>query len=328
MQRDFHHGLLMRVSVAIPVYDEEAVLPELLRRLLAVLDTLPGGPHEAVFVDDGSRDGTLRILTAAVAADPRVRVVVFSRNFGHQPAFGAGLAHARGDVVILMDGDLQDPPEAIPRFLDQHAAGYDVVYARRVGRKEGLRFRFAYALAYRLINRLSDIPLPLDAGDLALLSRRVVDAINRLPERQRYLRGLRAWAGFRQIGIEVERGARVAGDAKYGVADLTRLALDGMLSFSVAPLRAAAVVGALSVAASALFVLYALYVRLVQGQSPQGFTALLVAVTFLGGVQLFFLGVVGEYVGRIFEETKRRPGYLVADVLEHADGSVVRARVS
>lgn len=318
----------MRVSVAIPVFNEEAVLPELLRRLGAVLDGLPGGPHEVVFVDDGSRDRTLDVLTAAIATDPRIRVVVFSRNFGHQPAFGAGLAHARGDVVVLMDGDLQDPPEAIPRFLEQHQAGYDVVYARRVGRKEGLGFRFAYALAYRLINRLSDIPLPLDAGDFALLSRRVVDAVNHLPERQRYLRGLRAWVGFRQIGIEVERGARFAGEAKYTVGDLIRLAVDGMLAFSVAPLRAAAVVGALSVLASVLFAIYAVYVRLVHGHTPEGFTALLVAVTFLGGVQLFFLGVVGEYVGRIFEETKGRPSYLVAQVLEHADGSVVRARVS
>ncbi|MEO5821589.1 MAG: glycosyltransferase family 2 protein [Vicinamibacteraceae bacterium] len=318
----------MRVSIAIPVYNEEAVLPELLRRVSKVLDTLPGGPHEVVFVDDGSRDGTLALLRAAVEADPRIRAVVFSRNFGHQPAFGAGLAHAQGDVVVLMDGDLQDPPEAIPRLLEQHQAGYDVVYARRVRRKEGLRFRIAYALAYRLIGRLSDIALPLDAGDFALLSRRVVDAVNRLPERQRYLRGLRAWVGFKQIGIEVEREARWAGEAKYTLTDLSRLAVDGMLAFSVAPLRAAAFVGALSVIASVLFALYAVYVRLVQGHAPEGFTALLVAITFLGGVQLFFLGVVGEYVGRIFEETKGRPSYLVAQVLEHADGSVVRARVS
>jgi len=317
----------MRVSVAIPLYNEEAVLPELLRRVRAVLDTLPGGPHEVVFVNDGSTDGTLKILAAAAAADPRVRVVVFSRNFGHQPAFGAALAYARGDVVVLMDGDLQDPPEAIPRLLERHADGYDVVYARRVRRKEGLGYRLAYAFAYRVIGGLSDIRLPLDAGDFALLSRRVVDAINRLPERQRYLRGLRAWVGFTQIGLDVERDARFAGEAKYSVGGLMRLALDGMLAFSVAPLRAAAVVGALSVAASLAFVAYAVWVRLVRGHTPEGFTALLVAGTFLGGVQLFFLGVIGEYVGRIFDEVKGRPSYLVAQVIEQDDGSVVRTRV-
>jgi dolichol-phosphate mannosyltransferase len=324
----------MRLSVAIPVFNEEAVLPELLRRVRAVLDALPGGPHELVVVDDGSRDRTVEILESAVKEDPRVRVVVFSRNFGHQAAFSAALAHVDGDAAVLMDGDLQDPPEAIPEFLARYNDGYDVVYARRVRRKEGALLRAAYWISYRMIGRLSRIEMPLDAGDFALLSRRVVNALNALPEHQRYLRGLRTWVGFRQTGIDVERQQRWAGRPKYQLGSLIQLAFDGILAFSVAPLRAAAAIGAIGVALSVLFALYAIYVRVVLGQSPQGFTALLVAFTFLSGIQLFFMGVIGEYVGRIYEETKGRPTYIVARVIdqreqrEHRDGPGVRGTVS
>lgn len=318
---------MTRVSVAIPVFNEEQVVPALLQRVGAVLARLPGGPHELLFVDDGSTDRTLELLEAAATEDPRIRVVVLSRNFGHQAAFSAALAHVGGEAVVLMDGDLQDAPEAIPDFVRQFEQGFEVVYARRVRRKENVLLRASYAISYRLIASLSHITLPVDAGDFALLSRRVVDALNALPERQRYLRGLRTWIGFRQIGIDVERHERWAGRSKYSLRQLAQLAFDGLLAFSVAPLRAAAVLGAFGVAVSALFAVYAVYVRLASGRSPQGFTALLVAFTFLSGIQLFFMGVIGEYVGRIYEETKGRPTFIVARVIEGGSGSSVRSTV-
>ncbi|MFO7302814.1 MAG: glycosyltransferase family 2 protein [Acidobacteriota bacterium] len=318
----------MRLSVAVPLYNEEANVPELLRRVAAVLDAVPGGPHELVCVDDGSSDRTVELVSAAAAADPRITLVVLSRNFGHQAALSAALQHATGDVVVMMDGDLQDPPEAIPRLLEQYHRGYDVVYVTRVQRKEPWHLRLAYRLAYRLIARLSSIDVPVDAGDFSLMSRRVVDVLNGLPERQRYLRGLRSWAGFRQTGIEVERDARRAGTSKYTFSKLLQLAIDGMLTFSAVPLRAAAATGALAVVASLLFAAYSVYVRLVVGHSPEGFTALIVALTFLSGVQLLFLGVIGEYLGRIFNEVKDRPAYVVERVVRSPDGSSVRPPVS
>lgn len=299
-----------RVSVAIPIFNEEEVLPELLRRLLAVLDALPGGPHEILFVDDGSTDGTVELLREA-ASDPRVVVLELSRNFGHQAAITAALDHASGDVVVVMDGDLQDPPEAIPSLLAAHRAGHDVVYARRVDRKESLWLRAAYFLFYRLIGWLSDLRLPLDSGDFALLSRRVVEELRAMPEHHRYLRGLRTWIGFSQIGIDVERAERFAGRSKYPLLQLLKLAFDGIFAFSVVPLRAASWIGFLAILLAGGYALYAVYAKLFLDQSPPGFTALTVAIVFLAGVQLLFIGVMGEYVSRIYEEVKRRPHYVL-----------------
>jgi polyisoprenyl-phosphate glycosyltransferase len=307
------------VSVAVPVYNEEDVLPELLRRLGVVLDAQPGGPHEMVFVDDGSRDGSVELLEAA-ARDPRVRVVVLSRNFGHQSALAAALDHVRGDVVVVMDADLQDPPEEVPRLLDALAAGNDVAYATRVRRKEGLLLRTAYAGAYRMIAGLSKIRLPLDAGDFCAMTRRVVDELKRTPEHNRYMRGLRTWVGFRQVAVPVERSARFAGESKYSLRSLLRLAFDGVFAFSIIPLRVATVAGMMALAASALFTLYAVYVRVFLAQSPAGFTALIVLMTFLSGVQLVFLGIIGEYIGRVYEEVKSRPLYVVDRVIAATDG--------
>jgi polyisoprenyl-phosphate glycosyltransferase len=304
-----------RLSVAVPVYNEEQVLPELLRRLAAVLDAVPGGPHEVIFVDDGSADRSLALLEEAAARDPRIRVVSLSRNFGHQAAICAGLDHATGDLVVVMDADLQDIPEAIPQFLAKRAEGFDVVYARRVRRKEGPLLRLSYWLFYRLMAALSDVRVPLDAGDFSLMTRPVVDAIRSTPERQRYVRGLRAWVGFRQMGIEVERAARQAGETKYDATGLLGLALSGLFSFSVVPLRAAVLVGALAVAASVLFAAYSVAVRFLLSQTVPGFTALIVAIVFLAGVQLLFLGVIGEYLGRVYAEAKGRPLYVVGRVI-------------
>jgi polyisoprenyl-phosphate glycosyltransferase len=304
-----------RVSLVIPVFNEEEVVPTLIARLRDTLATLPGGPHEVVFVDDGSTDGTFDRLAVAAADDPRFLVVSLSRNFGHQAAICAGLDHASGDAIVVMDGDLQDRPETIQRFLAERAKGYDVVYARRVGRKEGPLLRAGYFVAYRLIALLSSTPLPVDAGDFALLSRRVVDALKRAPERQRYLRGLRTWVGFRQTGIVVERDERFAGTSKYGRLQLLRLVLDGMFAFSAVPLRAASVLGLVAITLALAYTAYALWAKLVLEQSPRGFTALIVGIVFLSGVQLLFLGLIGEYIGRVYEEVKGRPLYLVDRVI-------------
>jgi len=303
-----------RVSIAIPIYNEEAVVPELVRRTTAVLDSLPGGSHEIVFVNDGSSDGTLGMLEAAAERDPRLVVVELSRNFGHQTALVAALDQVSGDVVILMDGDLQDPPEAIPALVDHYRQGYDVVYAQRVNRKEPWWLRMCYYVFYRLLAKLSSIELPLDSGDFGLMSRRVVDEIRRMPEHHRYLRGLRTWVGFRQIGIPVERAARHAGRTKYSPLKLLKLASDGIFAFSIVPLRVAAILGTLAITCSLLFALYSIYAKFWLHAAPQGFTALIFVITFLSGMNLFFLGIIGEYVGRVYEEAKARPHYVVRRV--------------
>jgi polyisoprenyl-phosphate glycosyltransferase len=309
-----------RVSVAVPLYNEEDGIIELLWRVGAVLDGLPGGPHEIVLVDDGSTDRTRTLLEEAAAKDGRLVVVSLSRNFGHHAALSAALDHVTGDVTVLMDGDLQDPPERIPDFLARFAEGFDVVYARRTQRKEAWWLRASYFLFYRMLRRLSSVPVPVDAGDFGLLSRRVVDELRRAPERQRFLRGLRSWVGFRQIGIPVERQERPAGESKYSLRRLLGLAFDGIFAFSTVPIRAAALLGAAAVGLSALFALYALYAKLALHRSPQGFTSLILVLTFLSGVNLFFLGVVGEYVGRVYEEVKRRPLYVVDRVIRRSAG--------
>ena len=315
-----------RISLAIPIYDEEEVLPELLERTGAVLDGTPGGPHEIVFVDDGSRDRTLEMLRRAAAEDGRLTVVALSRNFGHQTAISAALDHVTGDAVLVMDGDLQDRPEELPRFLELYRQGYDVVYARRVKRKEPLWLRACYYLFYRLIAAISDLRLPLDSGDFALLSKRVVEEIRRAPEQHRYLRGLRTWVGFRQIGLEVERQERAAGVAKYNPWRLLKLALDGIFAFSTVPLRAATLLGFLTILVAGAYAAYALFAKLFLDESPTGFTALITAIVFLAGVQLVFLGVVGEYVGRIYEEVKRRPHYVVGELIRNPSPTQQRSQ--
>jgi polyisoprenyl-phosphate glycosyltransferase len=302
-----------RVSVVIPILNEETVLPELLRRVRAVLDRVPGGPHEIIIVDDGSTDATPDILRRESQEDDRLVGVVLSRNFGHQAALSAGLAHVSGDAMIAMDGDLQDPPESIPLFLEKYEQGYDVVYAQRVQRKEVWWLRACYYLFYRLITALSGVRLPLDSGDFGLMSRRVVNQLREMPEYHRYLRGMRTWVGFRQIGIPIERAERHAGEPKYSTVKLLKLASDGIFSFSIVPLRFAAILGAIAIVLAAGYAAFAVYARVFLNRSPQGFTALIFAITFLAGVQLFFMGVIGEYVGRLYEASKARPVFIVAD---------------
>jgi glycosyltransferase involved in cell wall biosynthesis len=309
-----------RLSVAIPLHNEEAGVAELLRRLGAVLDAVPGGPHEIVLVDDGSRDRTLERLEEVARRDGRLVVVSLSRNFGHQAALSAALDFVSGDVVVAMDGDLQDRPEAIPALLAKQREGYDVVYAQRVNRKESWVLRLSYFLFYRLLASLADTRIPLDSGDFALMTRRVVEQMRAAPEHHRYLRGLRSWVGFRQTGLVVERDERFAGTTQYGPVKLLKLASDGLFSFSVVPLRAAMIVGLVAILVSAGFSIFTLYAKLFLHRAPVGFTSLMLFMSFFAGVQLFFLGIIGEYVGRIYQESKRRPLYVV--------GSVVRRRAA
>jgi glycosyltransferase involved in cell wall biosynthesis len=300
------------ISVVIPAFNEESTLPTLYARLTAVLASLPA-PYELIIVDDGSTDRTLELLRQLRTEDQRVRFIRLARNFGHQAALTAGLAHTRGQAVIIMDADLQDPPELIPELLARWNEGFEVVYAIRRNRKEPIPKRLAYALFYRLLNRVASLRIPLDAGDFCLMDRRVVDQINALPERNRFLRGLRGWVGYRQTGVEYERQARYAGRAKYGFWQLVRLAVDGLVSFSYLPLRIASSIGLIASGGSLLVGLYYLIVRLAGIREPAGFAAIVVSVTFLGGVQLITIGIMGEYVGRIFDEVKNRPVYIASE---------------
>lgn len=305
----------MRLSVAIPLHNEETVIPELLRRAEAVLNSIEGGPHELILVDDGSTDGTWALLESAAARDRRVVGISLSRNFGHQAALTAALDHATGDAVVLMDGDLQDTPESIPTLLDYYHQGYDVVYAQRTKRKEPAWLRFCYYVYYRLLAELSDLTLPLDAGDFGLMSRRVVEQLRRMPEHHRYLRGLRHWVGFRQIGVPIERAERHSGRSKYSFLRLLKLESDGILAFSIVPLRAAAILGLVAILLSSGFAMWTVFAKFVLHQAPKGFTALTFLIKFLSGSNLFFLGIIGEYLGRVYEEIKARPHYIVGRVV-------------
>ncbi len=305
------------ISVVMPVFNERENLPALYERLVRVLDA-EGQPYELVFVDDGSRDGSRDILTTLAIGDPRVVVVELARNFGHQVAISAGLDHARGDGVIVMDSDLQDPPEVLPQFIARWREGYDVVYAVRASRKENLALRFAYALFYRTLQRIANIDIPLDAGDFCLMDRRVVDVLTAMPERNRFVRGIRSWVGMRQIGLPYDREERHAGKPKYTLSRLTYLALDGIVSFSFVPLRIITMLGFIVSAISiALAIMYAVQ-RIAFGLTPPGFPTLIVAIFFLSGIQLITIGVIGEYVGRIFEEVKQRPLYVVRRVIQQS----------
>lgn len=306
-----------RLSVVVPLYDEEATVGELVDRLGRALDGMGlAGEAEVILVDDGSRDRTWAMIRRAHARDPRFVGLALSRNFGHQAALSAGLARARGDAVVLMDGDLQDPPEAIPALWERFADGYDVVYAIRTSRPEGPWKRLAYGAFYRLLSSAGSLPIPRHAGDFGIMSRRVVDLIVALPERRRFVRGLRAWAGFRQAGVPVPRARRHAGRPKFTVAKLVGLALDGLIGFGESPLRAAAPLGLLAMAASVL--------ALAGGgvwswRGGQGFplgVAIAASTGFFGGVQLLCAAILGEYMSRIFQEVAGRPPYVIGGRLD------------
>ncbi|MGL5117285.1 MAG: glycosyltransferase family 2 protein [Beijerinckiaceae bacterium] len=301
------------LSVVIPVLNEEQNIPLIAQRINAALAGCIAS-HEIIFVDDGSRDGTLAAIRALAEKDTRIRAVSFSRNFGKEVALAAGLDHARGAAAVMIDADLQHPPETIPVFVARWREGYDMVYGQRVDRTtDGRTYGHFARRFYTVFERFGEIPLPEGAGDFRLVSRRVIEALKRMPERARFSKGLYAWVGFRQIGVPYQVAERVHGETKWNYRKLFRFAFDGLTSFSTAPLRMATYAG---VAASALAFLYALVTilrTLVFGADVPGFPSIMVAVMFFAGVQLIFLGVIGEYIGRIFAEVKGRPLYIVAD---------------
>lgn len=300
-----------RLSVVIPVYNEQENLPVLHERLARVLQPL--GHYEIIFVDDGSRDTSVATILDLQKQDPGVKLARLSRNFGHQAAITAGIELARGDAVVLMDSDLQDPPELLPELVRQWEQGFEVVYAVRQRRDEGWLKRITAAAYYRTIRVLSNVEIPLDAGDFCLLDRKVADVLRALPEKSRYLRGLRSWAGFRQVGVNYDRPARHAGEAKYTPRKMLKLAFDGLVSFTNLPLKLASFLGFATALAGFAYLALAVFSRLTTGSTPQGWTALVAIILILGGAQLIVTGFLGSYIARIYEETKGRPMFVVAE---------------
>jgi glycosyltransferase involved in cell wall biosynthesis len=305
------------ISIVVPAYNEADGIEAFYDRVTAASRQWRED-HELIVVDDGSTDATLSICERIAAADPRFKVVSLTRNFGHQLALSAGLRHAQGDITAVMDADLQDPPEVLLAFIEKARAGFDVVYAIRTKRKENVLKRLAYRVYYRILRRLATLDVPLDAGDFCVMRRAVVQAINELPERNRFVRGLRTWVGFRQVGQAYERHARFAGDPKYTLRKLMKLAADGIVNFSDRPLHLAMFVGALVGIGSLLLGVFVVIQYLLDwtiwGFNPRqarGWTSLIFVTLFSVATQLFCIGILGLYIGRLFEETKRRPLYLV-----------------
>lgn len=301
-------------SLIIPIYNEEATIAELYRRVSALMDRLDAST-ELILVNDGSRDRSLQLIRELHQKDGRVCYLSFARNFGHQIAVTAGLNFVRGRVAVILDADLQDPPELIPEMLELWQQGYQVVYAQRTQRKkEGWFKRLTAYTFYRLLKRLADVDIPTDTGDFCLMDRQVVNLLNAMPERNRYLRGLRSWVGFRQTSVKFERDPRFAGDVKYTFRKSLSLAINGLVSFSKVPLQISTYVGLFSAIAALLMALLVLYWRIFLPNSPlTGITIVIVAIFFLGAVQLVSIGILGEYIGRIYEEVKNRPLYTLAE---------------
>jgi dolichol-phosphate mannosyltransferase len=303
------------LSIIIPCYNEEEVIKVTHTRLTSVLEEITPD-FELIYIDDGSRDQTAELSRQLHTSDSRVRVILLSRNFGHQMATTAGIEHSVGDAVVLIDADLQDPPEVIKEMVDKWRQGYDVVYGVRTERIGESAFKLWSAKAfYRLINQLSDVEIPLDTGDFRLMDRQVVKALLAMPERDRFLRGMVSWVGFRQIAVPYQREKRVAGVSKYPLWKMVRFATDGILSFSLVPLRLAIWFGFFALALAFIGIIYAFVVRLFTSNWQPGWALLFIAILSMGGVQLIFLGVIGEYIGRIYREEKRRPLYLVKERL-------------
>ncbi len=308
-----------KISIVVPCFNEEAVLPILIERIMAAAPAW-GADYEIICVDDGSRDRTWPLLLVQCQRDPRWRALSFARNFGHQTAVSAGLHFATGEAVVVIDADLQDPPEAVTLLLAQWRAGFEVVFARRKKRQDPLLKRILAWGFYRLLQKMTPLPMAQDAGDFCLLDRKVVAVIRALPERSRYLRGLRTWCGFRQTAVEFDRGERAAGVPQYTFKKSFKLAMDGLFSFSAAPLRLATYLGLWVSGFAFLGVVFTLAQKLFASEFAKiglapgaGFPTIVISVLFLGGVQLICLGILGEYIGRIYEEVKGRPLWILRD---------------
>jgi polyisoprenyl-phosphate glycosyltransferase len=305
--------MAQRISVVVPAYNEELVINETHKRLNDALSSI-AADYEIIYVNDGSRDKTIEILKEIGAKDSHVRILNFSRNFGHQVAVTAGIQHATGDAVVLIDADLQDPPELIKEFVRKWQEGYDVVYAIRKSRAGETWFKkITAAIYYRTLRKLIDIEIPLDTGDFRLMSRKVVDSLNAMPERHRFIRGLVSWVGFKQIGVEYERQERFAGETKYPLKKMIKFALDGITAFSYKPLQLASWLGVYAALIGFVGILAIIALKFLTQVTVQGWSSLMVVVLFIGGVQLGILGIMGEYLGRIYDEVRGRPLYLLQE---------------
>ncbi|MBL7815446.1 MAG: glycosyltransferase family 2 protein [Saprospiraceae bacterium] len=312
---------MTNISIVAPLYNETESFPLLVKRLNKLMDSTPLS-IEVVLVNDGSRDNTAELMHQLALTDNRYHCVFLARNYGHQIALSAGLSKARGtEGVMVIDGDLQDPPELLFDFYEKYKQGYDVVYAIRQKRKENVLKKAAYRLFYRLLKSISYIDIPLDSGDFCFMSRRVVDVMNAMPEESRYIRGMRSWIGFEQIGVPYERAERAAGDSKYSFRKLLQLAYNGIFNFSEFPIKLIKRVGYASVGISFLYLVYSVYRKLIYDDVPQGFTATIFIIIFFSGIQLFFMGIMGEYLLRIFFQVKGRPLFIVKN--EILDGKLV-----
>lgn len=315
-----HEPTQPTLSIVIPVYNEEAVIAESHRRMTRVARDLDVS-YELLFINDGSQDRSYELLADLTQCDPHVRVLSFARNFGHQAAITAGMDHARGDAIVVIDADLQDPPELIGPMLEKWREGYDVVYAVREKRQGDTLFKRATAsLFYRLLKRITSVEIPLDTGDFRLMSRRAIEAMKLFSERNRFVRGLVSWIGFKQTGISFVRSERYAGETKYPLRKMLRFAMDGIVTFSYFPLQMATYLGFIVSGASFLGILWVIYMRFFTQQTITGWASLMVIMLFLGGVQLLTLGIAGEYIGRIYDEVKRRPLYLLQEKLGFETG--------
>jgi len=311
------------LSVVVPMYNEEEVIEVTYGRLRSVLDRL-GETYEIVFVNDGSRDRTADIVRSLCAEDRRVKLVEFSRNFGHQIAVTAGMDHASGRTVVLIDADLQDPPELIADMVAKWREGYDVVYGRRIERKgESLFKKMTAAAFYRLLRSMTSVNIPVDTGDFRLMDRKVCDALTSMRERSRFIRGMVSWAGFKQTSVDYVRDERFAGETKYPLRKMIRLSLDAMTSFSTKPLKIASVLGFVLSAVGFVYLFVVLYQRLFTDTTQQGWTSMIAISLLFHGITLMLLGVLGEYIGRTYEEAKGRPLYLVAEAVNFKDETEV-----
>ena len=304
---------MKKISLVIPMYYEEQVVEECYNRLTKVLKEIQDYEYEIIFINDGSKDNTLDILERIAKVDNNVKVISFSRNFGHQAAVTAGLKYVTGDVIVIMDADLQDPPELIPDMLKEWEKGYEVIYGKRKSRKGESVFKLLTAKAfYSTLNKLSDVEIPKDTGDFRMVDRKVVDVVNSLPEHNKFLRGLFSWVGFEQLAYEYDRKERFAGKTKYPFGKMLKLALDGILSFSTKPLKIVGGLGILSVIISFVILIYSLLSYIFKWNSlTPGWTSIMCTITFLGGIILISVWMIGEYIGRIYDEVKNRPQYIV-----------------
>lgn len=299
-------------SVVVPMYNEEAVVCETYKRLTGVMEKT-GYTYEIVFVNDGSRDKTAALINEICDRDKRVKLIDFSRNFGHQIAITAGMDYSSGQCVVVIDGDLQDPPELIPEMIEKWKSGFDVVYGKRISRKGETFFKkFTAAAYYRFLRSMTDVNIPVDTGDFRLIDRKVCDALKQVRERNRYVRGLISWLGFRQTAIEFEREERFAGETKYPLKKMIKLALDGITTFSYKPLKLASYIGSIISLISFLYLIYVLVQRIFFPETVQpGWASILAVSLFFNGITLLMLGIIGEYIGRIYDEVKERPLYIV-----------------